>query len=190
MEKRLAIFVSGTGSNAKVMIDTFAKDPYITVVLVVSNKPDAAALLMAAERQVPTLVLERKTFRETNQLLDILEKFKVDFIALAGFLWLIPPYLVQAYAKRIVNIHPALLPKFGGKGMHGKHVHEAVKAANETESGISIHYVNEQYDEGDIIFQDRIAIAPTDEASDIAAKVLGLEHRHYANVVKSLLEKL
>lgn len=190
MEKRLAIFVSGTGSNARVMIDTFAKDPEIKVVLLVSNKPDAPALLMASERQVPTLVLERKTFQETRQLLEVLAEFGVDFIALAGFLWLIPPYLVQAYPERIVNIHPALLPKFGGKGMHGQHVHQAVKAASEPLSGITIHYVNEKYDDGNIIFQDQVLLEPTDEASDIAAKVLQLEHQHYASVVRELLRKL
>lgn len=190
MERRLAIFVSGTGSNARVMIDTFAEDPSIKVVLLVSNKADAAALLMASERQIPTLLLERKVFRETEELLNILAEFSVDFIALAGFLWLIPAYLVKAYTKRIVNIHPALLPKFGGRGMHGQHVHEAVKAAKETESGITIHYVNEQYDEGNIIFQDRIPIATTDEPSDIANKVLLLEHRHYASIVKNLMESI
>lgn len=190
MGKRLAIFVSGTGSNARVMIDTFAKDPEIRVVLLVSNKPDAAALLMASERQIPTLVLEKKIFQETEQLLEVLMEFGVDFIVLAGFLWLVPPYLVQAYPERIVNIHPALLPKFGGKGMHGQHIHQAVKAAGETVSGITIHYVNEKYDDGNIIFQDQVIIAPTDEASDIAAKVLQLEHLHYSSVVRKLLSKL
>lgn len=190
MKRKLAIFVSGTGSNARVMIDTFAEDPTISVVLLVSNRADAPALLMASERGVPTLVLEKKAFQKTEQLLELLAEFKVDFIALAGFLWLIPPYLVKKYAKRIVNIHPALLPKYGGKGMYGQHVHEAVKAAKETESGITIHYVNEKYDEGAVIFQARVPLEENDEPSTIAAKVLQLEHRYYAAVVKDIMNKM
>ncbi len=190
MKKQIALFVSGTGSNARVMIDRLAGDPSVAVALVVSNKPDAPALLMAAERSIPTLVLDKRTFFETEQLLDVLAEWAIDFIVLAGFLWLIPAYLVRAFPKRMVNIHPALLPKYGGKGMYGHHVHEAVKAAGEIESGITIHYVNEAYDEGGILFQAKVAIATTDDAAAIAAKVLVLEHQYYTAVVKDLLGAL
>lgn len=188
-QHRIAIFVSGTGSNARVMIDTFAGEDDIEVALLVSSRSDAKALPMAAERGIPTLVLDRKRFRETDQLLSVLSDYRVSFIVLAGFLWLIPPYLVKAYPDKMVNIHPALLPQYGGKGMYGIHVHRAVKAAGDRESGPTIHYVNERYDEGNIIFQATTAISPADTPEDIAAKVLRLEHAHYASVVKDLLRK-
>ena len=155
MSKRIAIFVSGGGSNARVMIDRFRAHPEdgVEPVLLVSNKASAGGLTVAAERGVPSLVVKRSDWVSGEELLRALEAYEVDLIVLAGFLWLIPSYLVQAYPKRIVNIHPALLPRYGGKGMYGKHVHAAVKEAGETESGITIHYVNENYDEGSIIYQ-------------------------------------
>ncbi|MEM7575616.1 MAG: phosphoribosylglycinamide formyltransferase [Bacteroidota bacterium] len=187
-QHKIAIFVSGTGSNARVMIDHFRDHPEIEVALLVSNKRKAKALLMAADREVPTLVLNRQDFYEQPDfLLNELRAFGVNFIVLAGFLWLIPAYLVEAFPQQIVNIHPALLPKYGGKGMYGHHVHEAVKTNAETESGMTIHYVNEQYDEGNIIFQARTSLLPEDSAEDIAAKVLQLEHAHYSKVVEDLL---
>ena len=172
--KRLAILASGTGSNARVMIDRFRQHPEdkVEVVLLVSNKTTAGALTMAAERGLPTLVVQRADWKDGEELLRALAAYQVDLIVLAGFLWLIPPYLVQAYPDKIVNIHPALLPKYGGKGMYGRHVHEAVKAAGETESGITIHYVNENYDEGNIIFQATVPLDPGDTAEEIAARVL------------------
>ena len=189
-QHKIAIFVSGTGSNARVMIDHFKDHPNIEVGLLLSNKRTAKALLMAADRNVPTLVLNRQRFYEQPEfLLEELRAFGVTFVVLAGFLWLIPPYLVAAFPQRIVNIHPALLPKYGGKGMYGHHVHEAVKANGETESGMTVHYVNEHYDEGNIIFQARTALSATDSAQDIAAKVLQLEHAHYSQVVEDLLMK-
>ena len=184
----LALFVSGTGSNARVIIDRFQAHPEygVTVKLVVSNKATAGALPMATERSIPTLVLERKRFRETEELLDQLAHFEVDFIALAGFLWLVPTYLVKAFPNRIVNIHPALLPDYGGKGMYGANVHRAVKANGEEESGITIHYVNEHYDEGAIIYQAATRLEPTDTPEDIAHRVLRLEHANYWRVLKIL----
>lgn len=184
---QLAIFVSGTGSNARVMIDYFAPNPEVEIALLVSNKPDAKALKMATEKGVPSLVLDRKAFRETDQLLAVLAEFEITFIVLAGFLWLIPPYLVKAFPQRIVNIHPALLPKYGGKGMYGMNVHRAVKAADESESGITIHFVNERYDEGNIIFQTTTALKKEDTAEVIAQKVLRLEHQNYSPVVQEIL---
>ena len=185
---KLALFVSGTGSNARTIIDRFRAHPEdgVEVVLLVSNKATAGALTMAAERDLPTLVLDRQEFRETNNLLADLNRFGVDFIALAGFLWLVPAYLVRAFPDRIVNIHPALLPDYGGKGMYGANVHRAVKANGESESGMTIHYVNERYDEGSIVYQAAVRLDPEDSAEKIAERVLRLEHANYWRVIRRL----
>lgn len=183
----IAIFASGTGSNARKIIEYFAQNDRAQVVLVVSNKPDAGVLDIAQAHRIPTHVIGRKSFYETEDLLAVLDRHQVDFIALAGFLWLIPPYLVQAFSRKMVNIHPALLPKYGGKGMFGKHVHEAVKAAGEHETGITIHFVNEHYDEGDIVFQATCPIAPEDTPETIAHDVQQLEHRYFPEVIERIL---
>lgn len=183
----IAIFASGTGSNARKIIEYFKNSPDVKVALVVSNKKDAGVLDIAREHDIPTQIIERKMFYETETLLGILKKHGIQFIVLAGFLWLAPPYLVRAFPKKMVNIHPALLPKFGGKGMYGKHVHEAVKAANETETGITIHFLNEHYDEGDIVFQARCPVLPEDSPEDIARRVSHLEHRHFPQIIAQLL---
>ena len=149
----IAIFASGTGSNARKIIEYFENKTDIEVRLVISNKADAPVLEMAQTHGINTLILNRKDFYESEHLLDRLKEYEIDFLVLAGFLWLVPPYLVRAYPRRMVNIHPAMLPKYGGKGMYGHHVHQAVKEAAEKESVPTIHYVNEVYDEGDIIFQ-------------------------------------
>lgn len=189
---KLALFVSGTGSNARTLIDRFRAHPEdgVEVVLLVSNKATAGALTMAAERGVPTLVLDRATFRNAEELLDDLAVFGVDFIALAGFVWLIPVYLVRAFANRILNIHPALLPDYGGKGMYGANVHRAVKANGETESGITVHYVNERYDEGNVVFRAAVRLDPEDSAEKIAERVLRLEHGNYWRVIRNLAKGL
>ncbi len=186
--KNLAIFASGTGSNAQKIIDYFRAHPHIRVALVVSNKQDAPVLDIARANGIETIVLRRQDFYETEQLLQELRDRQIDFIVLAGFLWLIPPYLVRAFDRRIINIHPALLPKYGGKGMYGMHVHEAVKAADEHETGITIHYVNEKYDDGDIILQKKCVLAPEDTSQEIARKVQALEHRYFAPVIEQLLQ--
>lgn len=185
---KLALFVSGTGSNARTIIDRFQAHPEygVEIALLVSNKPTAKALMMAAERDVPTLVLKRQAFNETNDLLDDLKQFDVDFIALAGFLWLVPSYLVKAFPNRILNIHPALLPDYGGKGMYGANVHRAVKTNGEKESGITIHYVNEKYDEGNTVFQAAVRLDPEDTPEKIAERVLRLEHANYWRVIRDL----
>ncbi len=185
--KNIAIFASGTGSNAKKIIEYFRDHPAIEVALVVSNRPDAPVLAMAEENGVETMVVDRQEFYESHSLLAALEFRSIDFIVLAGFLWLVPSYLVAAYRGRMVNIHPALLPRYGGKGMYGKYVHRAVKAAGDEESGITIHYVNEKYDDGDIIFQARCSLMADDSAEEIARKVLQLEHRYFAPVIEKLL---
>ena len=182
--RHIAIFASGAGSNARKIMERFQNHPDIRVALVVSNKKDAGVLAVAAEFGVETLLINRASFYETELLLTELKTHSVDFVVLAGFLWLIPAYLVKAFPRRIVNIHPALLPKYGGKGMYGYHVHEAVKAAGETETGITIHYINEHYDEGDIIFQASCPLTTEDTPETIAQKVHALEHRYFPEVVE------
>jgi phosphoribosylglycinamide formyltransferase-1 len=183
----IAIFASGTGSNARKIIGYFKNSPDIRVALVVSNKKDAGVLDIAREHAIPTQVIDRQMFYETEDLLDILKKHDIGFIVLAGFLWLIPSYLVKSFEKKIINIHPALLPKFGGKGMYGMRVHEAVQESGETQTGITIHWVNEHYDKGDIVFQESCPVSPEDSPADIARKVQELEHRHFPKVIEKLI---
>lgn len=183
----ITIFASGAGSNARKIMEHFQHKSEVRVALVVSNKPDAGVLDIARQHGIPTHLIGRANFFETKDILAVLAKHEVDFIVLAGFLWLIPPYLVQAFQHRIVNIHPALLPKYGGKGMYGMRVHEAVRVANELETGITIHFVNEQYDEGDIVFQARCPVAATDTPADIARNVQALEHQHFPDVIEKIL---
>lgn len=185
--KHIAVFASGTGSNARRIVEHFQHSDSVKVQLVVSNKPQAPVLDMARDFGVNTLVINRSSFYETEELLDHLQSNQIEFIVLAGFLWLIPSYLIRAFPQQIVNIHPALLPQYGGKGMYGMHVHEAVKAAGESETGITIHYVNEHYDEGQVIFQASCPVLPTDTPQDIARRVLELEHLHFPAVLAQLL---
>jgi phosphoribosylglycinamide formyltransferase-1 len=185
----IAIFASGTGSNARRIIEYFENKADIDVKLVISNKPTAPVLDMARSHGINTLTLDRKRLYETEGLLEQLHQYQIDFIVLAGFLWLVPPYLVRAYPGKIVNIHPALLPKYGGHGMYGHHVHEAVKRAGDLESGLTIHFVNEAYDEGDIIFQASCRLHAEDSPEEIAKRVLRLEHEHFAPVIEQLIAK-
>lgn len=188
--KNLAIFASGTGSNAKKIIEYFRGNANINVRLIVSNKKDAPVLEIARSNGIETLVIDRTEFYKTEDLLQQLHARNIHFIVLAGFLWLLPHYLLHAYDRRIVNIHPALLPKYGGKGMYGMRVHEAVKAAGDLESGITIHYVDENYDEGDIIFQEKCALNPDDTSEEIAHKVHALEHQYFAKVIGEIVEEV
>lgn len=185
--KRIAIFASGTGSNARRIIGHFRENPLVRVDLVLSNNPKAGVLEMAKEEGIDTQVIDSQYFYHSEKILSVFEERGIDFLVLAGFLWLMPPYLVRRFDRRIVNIHPALLPKYGGKGMYGKHVHEAVKAASERESGITIHFVDENYDEGDIILQEKCSISPEDTPQDIARKVQQLEHEFFPMVIEQLL---
>ncbi len=184
---KIAIFASGGGSNAEKIMAHFHQHPTITVVLVVSNRKEAGVLAVAQARGIETLIVSKSIFYESEKILDDLKHRNIDFIALAGFLLLVPNYIINKFHKKIVNIHPALLPKFGGHGMYGMNVHRAVKAENALESGITIHFANPNYDEGDIIFQANIALAPEDSAEGIAKKVLALEHRFFPSVIESLL---
>ena len=187
-KKNIAIFASGSGSNARKILEYFDEREDINVALIVTNKRKAGVLNHAQEFDVATLRIDRSFFYDSEAILKVLEKEKIDLIVLAGFLWLIPIYLIQAFPNKIVNIHPSLLPKYGGKGMYGHHVHEAVKANNETESGMTIHFVNEHFDEGNHIFQAKCDLEEEDSPEEIAKKVLVLEHRHYAEVIDKLLQ--
>lgn len=186
MRKKIAIFASGTGSNAQKIVEYFQNCENLRVGLVVSNRKKAPVLEFAKANNLPTLVINRSFFYETQDILKKFNEIGVDYVVLAGFLWLIPRYLVRAYGDRMINIHPALLPNYGGAGMYGMKVHEAVHAKSDTISGLSIHYVNENYDEGAIIFQAACAITPEDSPKDIAHKVLQLEHRYYPRVIDAL----
>ena len=183
---RLAILATGSGSNAEKIMEHFAHSSKGKVVLVAANKTTAGVLVRALKFGVPTFTFTRQELEE-GLLLEKLREAQVDWVILAGFLLKVPDALIRAFPKRMVNIHPALLPKYGGKGMYGHHVHEAVKGAGDPFSGITIHLVNEHYDEGQIIFQAATAIAPEDSAETIAAKVLALEHQYYAGVIAGLL---
>jgi phosphoribosylglycinamide formyltransferase-1 len=189
MKSRIAIFASGSGTNAEEIFKYFQHHPSIEVVTLLSNNAQAFALERAEKYGVSTFVFDRKQFRETPEVLAWLQKNKVTHIVLAGFMWLVPDYLVKAFPKRIINIHPALLPKFGGKGMYGMHVHEAVKAAQEIETGITIHEVNEHYDEGRIVFQAKCEVTPFDSPDQIAQKVHVLEYAHYPRVIEHWIVK-
>lgn len=188
--KNIAILASGAGSNAQKILEHFSDRMDIAVRLIVSNKQEAGVLNIAKVASVDSLVVSRDSFYTKTDLLVELDKRNIDFIVLAGFLWLIPPYLIQHYPDRIINIHPALLPKYGGKGMYGHFVHEAVYLAKDNHSGITIHYVNEKYDEGSIVFQERCEILPSDQPEDIAKKVQILEHLYYPTVIDQLVSSL
>ncbi len=187
MPKNIAIFASGTGSNAKKIIEYLNQNARITVSLIVSNNPSAKVLGMAKGKGIPTLLVTRKKLYENEDILKIFNEYSIDYVVLAGFLWLVPMCLVKAYENRMVNIHPALLPKFGGKGMYGMNVHKAVKEAGEKESGMTIHYVNEQYDDGSIVFQKSCTLTDDDTPQSIADKVLSLEHRYFPIIINKLV---
>ncbi len=187
MRIKIAIFASGSGTNAENIIQYFSGKTSFEVALVVSNKQDAYVLERARKYEVPSVVFSKSDFLETDKVLEVLHKYEIDFIVLAGFLLRIPENLLRAYPQRIVNIHPALLPKYGGKGMYGDRVHEAVVAAGESESGITIHYINENYDEGSIIFQSSCKVLPSDTPHDVAVKVHALEYKYYPVVIEDVL---
>ena len=181
---RIAVFASGSGTNAEQLFKYFKKHARIEVALLLSNRPDAYALERAKNHNVEVLVFDRQEFRDGQVISRTLKDAGITHIVLAGFLWLIPDYLLQAFPNRIINIHPALLPKYGGKGMYGSRVHEAVKASGEAETGITIHLVNSNYDEGKILFQGRCTLSKDQSPDEIAACVHKLEYEHYAPVIE------
>jgi formyltetrahydrofolate-dependent phosphoribosylglycinamide formyltransferase len=185
--KRIAIFASGKGSNAEVIIHHFKNHPFIRIALIVSNKPDAGVLHIAAANHIPTLLVEKDDFFKGNAYVEDLKNEQIDFIVLAGFLWKVPTALIKAYPQQIINIHPALLPKYGGKGMYGHFVHESVINNKEKESGISIHYVDEVYDHGEIVFQATCEVKENDTTETLADRIHKLEHEHYAKVIEKMI---
>ncbi len=187
MKTNIAIFVSGSGTNCENLIRHFCDSSFVNCALVVSNKPDAYALVRAEGLGVPTAVAPKVQLNDPEFMMPLLRQYAIDFIVLAGFLPLVPDFLIDAFPRRIINIHPALLPKYGGKGMWGHHVHEAVKAAGETETGMTVHYVTPVCDSGEIIAQYSVPLLPTDTVDDIAAKEHELEMRHFPEVVEQVL---
>lgn len=184
----IAIFASGEGTNAQKLIDHFKSGNIARVALIVTNNPNAKVIERAKHSMVPCLLIDKNSFSDPVFFLDELKKHHIDFIVLAGFLWLLPPYLTKTFPDKIINIHPALLPKYGGKGMYGDNVHKAVIANKETESGITIHYVNERYDEGEIILQAKCEVDKTDTPGTLAQKIHVLEHEYYPKTIEKLLK--
>ena len=184
--KKIALLASGSGSNAENIIRYFSDYPEFSFPVIVSNKKDAYVHERAKKLNVPSVTVSKEGFA-SDEILDLLHAYEIDYIILAGFLLKVPESLLKAYPNKIVNIHPALLPKYGGKGMYGHHVHEAVVRNKETESGITIHYVNENYDEGKIIFQAKCEVLPADSAEDVAEKVHELEYKYFPEVIRKIL---
>lgn len=188
--KHLTIFASGAGSNARQIINYFKNSNLAKIELIVCNKPGAGVINIAEKENIPVLMIEKERFFRGDSYLPEFQKAKTDLIVLAGFLWKIPQILIDAYPRRIINIHPALLPKYGGKGMYGQYVHEAILNAGEVESGITIHYVDEHYDNGDIIFQTACPVLDGDTPGDLAQRIHKLEHLHYPVVIEEVLKTL
>ena len=190
MKKRIAIFASGSGSNAQKIMEHFKRSSEAEVVLILTNNPQAYVLQRADNFEVPSHIFTRDEFYKSDDVIKLLKNLQVDLIVLAGFLWLVPVSLLKAFPNKIINLHPALLPKYGGAGMYGDHVHKAVLANNEEESGITIHFVDENFDEGEIIHQSRFKIEPGDNLEMIKFKGQQLEHQHFPKVVENLLKKM
>ena len=190
MKKRIAIFASGSGSNAQKLMEHFKRSVEVEIALVLTNNADAYVLQRADSFEIPSHIFDRHEFYHTDNIIDLLKNLDIDLIILAGFLWLIPKNLIQEYPGRIINIHPAILPKYGGKGMYGDFVHKAIMEANEPEGGITIHYVNENYDEGDYIYQAKYRIDKGDNLEMVKFKGQQLEHLHYPRIVEGIIKKI
>jgi len=185
--KNIAIFASGSGTNAEQIILHFKESKLGKVKLLLSNKSNAYALVRAENHNVPTYVFTRDEFYNTDKIINLLQTEEIDLVVLAGFLWLVPINLIRAFPDKMINIHPALLPKYGGKGMYGMFVHQSVIDSGDSESGISIHYVNEKYDEGKIIFQARCEVTKEDTAESLAQKIHQLEYEYFPKVIEELI---
>lgn len=186
--KRIVIFASGSGTNAENLIKFFHNRENVSVIQVLTNNPHAKVLDRCKKLNISGLSFNRIAFSKSDDVLNILKSAKPDLIVLAGFLWKFPEFIIKRFPNKIINIHPALLPKYGGKGMYGMHVHNAIVERKETETGITIHYVNENYDEGAVIFQAKCDVLPTDTAENVASKIHELEMRHFPIVVEELLK--
>jgi phosphoribosylglycinamide formyltransferase 1 len=184
----IAIFASGNGTNAQRIIDYFKGNDKIGIVLVLSNKPDAFVLKRAVDAGIPSQIFTSQILRESTDIMKYLDKYNVNFIVLAGFLLLMPKDIIQRFPNRIINVHPALLPAYGGKGMYGEKVHKAVIENGETESGITIHYVNENYDDGAVIFQARCPVLKDDSPESLAARIHQLEHEHFPRIIDEVIK--
>lgn len=189
MKKRIAIFASGSGSNAQKIMEHFKYSDSAEVALVLSNNPEAFVLQRADNFEIPTHVFDKHDFYQTDEVVNLLNRLDIDLVVLAGFLWLVPENLLKAFPNKIINIHPALLPKFGGKGMYGDRVHKAILDAGEEEHGITIHFVNEHFDEGEVIYQAKFRVEPGDTLEIIKFNGQQLEHLHYPKVIENLLKK-
>ena len=187
--KHISIFASGKGSNAQKIKQHFSNHPEIKVELIVCNNPKAGIIELAAEWKIPLLMITKEDQKNPQHLLNELLKYKIDWIVLAGYLWLIPELLIKKFPNQIINIHPALLPKYGGNGMYGMKVHEAVKSANEKQTGITIHLIDEEFDKGEIIFQASVLLNENDTPDSIAEKVHQLEHKHFAQEIEKIISK-
>jgi phosphoribosylglycinamide formyltransferase-1 len=190
IKKKIAILASGSGTNAQAIAEFFAKNNEVKIDCILTNNSKAFILERAKLFSIPSFIFTKDDFYNSSKIVNLLLKRKIDLIVLAGFLWLIPKELIQAYPERIINIHPALLPKYGGKGMYGMKVHQSILNNKEQESGISIHYVNENYDEGNIIFQARCKIDSADTPETLAEKIHELEHIHFPRVVNEVISRL
>ncbi|MGF7079776.1 phosphoribosylglycinamide formyltransferase [Mucilaginibacter sp. UYCu711] len=190
MKKRIAIFASGSGSNAQKIMEHFKRSAEAEVVLILTNNAQAYVLQRADNFEIPSHVFNRNEFYNSDDVIRMLKTLQVDLIVLAGFLWLVPQSLLAAFPNKIINLHPALLPKYGGKGMYGDNVHKAILDAGEEESGITIHFVNEQFDEGEIIHQSKFKIEPGDNLEMVKFKGQQLEHLHFPKVIENLLKKM
>lgn len=186
---KIAIFASGSGSNAEEIVKYFQKKDDINVQLILSNNPKAYVLERAKKLNIPSEVFTRKDFYESDMVLNILKRHDIDFIVLAGFLWLIPSALIEKYPNKIINIHPALLPSYGGKGMYGVKVHKAVVESGEKETGITIHHVNSVYDQGAVIFQAKCAVQEGDTAEEVQQRVQGLEYKHFPVIIEKTIRQ-
>ena len=190
MKKRIAIFASGSGSNAQKIMEHFKRSNDVEVSLILTNNSDAFVLQRADNFEIPSHIFDKKEFYDSDKIVNLIKNLNIDLIVLAGFLWLVPQNLLKAFPNKIINIHPALLPKYGGKGMYGERVHLAVLEAKDPESGITIHFVNSEFDEGEIIHQSKFKIDKGDDLKMVKFKVQQLEHQHFPKVIEGLLKKM
>lgn len=186
----VAIFVSGSGTNCENIIRYFKDSEEVKISLVLSNKADAYALVRAKNLNVPTAIMNKNDFNDREKMMTLMKEYEIEFIVLAGFLLIVPDFLIEAYDRRMINIHPALLPKYGGKGMWGHHVHEAIKAAGETETGMTVHWVSDVCDGGEIIAQFSTPLSPDDTPEDIAHKEHLLEMEHFPRVIEEIISNI
>lgn len=186
----VAIFVSGSGTNCENIIRYFKDSEEVKISLVLSNKADAYALVRAKNLNVPTAIMNKNDFNDREKMMTLMKEYEIEFIVLAGFLLIVPDFLIEAYDRRMINIHPALLPKYGGKGMWGHHVHEAIKAAGETETGMTVHWVSDVCDGGEIIAQFSTPLSPDDTPEYIAHKEHLLEMEHFPRVIEEIISNI